>query len=495
MASTVWPRRLYTAAQVRQGEAKAAKACQVAMYQLMERAGEAVFATLCRSFPDARHLLVCCGGGNNGGDGYIVARLAQTAGFQVSLWQQGDADRLQGDAAIARDAWLAVGGTISAPEASVPETVDVVVDALLGTGLSGSVRSDAAATILAINQSALPVVAVDIPSGLCADTGRVLGSAIQARITVTFIGCKQGLLTGQAAAYTGQLILAGLGVAAAFDAQQQPSVQVVSDNDVMLALPCRKRTAHKGDHGRILLAGGDAGMGGAIRLAAEAAARAGAGLTAVLTQPDNVLSIVTAIPEIMARGWQDKAHEAEERLHWADVLVLGPGLGQTDWSRALYFHLADTEKPMVLDADGLNLLALSPDYKNNRIITPHPGEAARLLGCTVADIEQDRFAATHALHKQYGGVVVLKGAGSLIYDGVQHWLCPAGNPGMATGGMGDVLSGVIGALLGQGLSLAEAARIGVWVHARAADACAEAGERGMLPSDLFPYIRQQVNPR
>ncbi|WP_299021694.1 NAD(P)H-hydrate dehydratase [uncultured Photobacterium sp.] len=495
MVTSQLPVQLYLADQVRQGELRAAKTMLLEMYQLMERAGQAVFSVVTQQYPTLKSLLVCCGGGNNGGDGYIVARLAQQAGINVILWQLGSAERLTGDAALARDAWLACGGEIAQPQIQIPSSIEVVVDALLGTGLKGSVRQDCAELIEAVNAFGCPVIAVDVPSGLCADTGAELGPVISAVATVTFIGVKQGLCTGQAANYTGRLYFSGLGVDEAFRKQSEPSAMRIDRTEVERCLPLRARTAHKGDHGRVLCAGGDLGMAGAIRLASEACARCGAGLTAVITQPDNVLSIVGARPEIMVQGWQDKAHEISHRLDWADVIVIGPGLGMSDWSKALLFHFETTEKAMVVDADGLNLLALSPDYKNNRIITPHPGEAARLLGTTVAAVEADRFSAAQLLQQKYGGVVVLKGAGTLIYDGQQYWLCTAGNPGMATGGMGDVLSGIIGALAGQRLSLSEAARVGVWIHSTAADLCAREGERGVLASDLFPYIRQLVNPR
>ena len=496
MSAKHWSGNLYRAEQVRRGEQQAAAQQSMAMYQLMERAGAAVFQELEQGYACYRNVLVCCGGGNNGGDGYVVARLAREAGYQVTLWQMGDAAKLQGDAALARDAWLATGGQILPPAAVIPASIDVVIDALLGTGLSGEVRTEGKQLISMINQIALPVIAIDIPSGLCADTGKVLGEAVKARSTVTLIGSKQGLWTAQAAEYVGLVKFAGLQVAEDFEQIEPPSARLIQVGDVASCLPPRSRSAHKGDHGRIILAGGDHGMGGAIRMASEAAARTGAGLTAVLTQPDNVLSIVTARPEIMATGWQqtDKSVLAQ-RLKWADVLVLGPGLGQSDWSEALYRQLADSEKSLVVDADGLNLLARSPDYKNNRIITPHPGEAARLLACSVQEVEADRFRAVRALQQKYGGVAVLKGAGTLVDDGTQCWVCAAGNPGMATGGMGDVLSGIIGALLGQGLSLAAAAWCGVWIHSTAADRCAAEGERGMLAGDLFPHIRQLVNPR
>ncbi|WEM42097.1 NAD(P)H-hydrate dehydratase [Photobacterium sp. DA100] len=496
MGMEKWSGKLYRAEQVRRGERLVAVQQALDMYQLMERAGAAVFQVLEQGFTRQQHVLVCCGGGNNGGDGYVVARLAREAGFPVTLWQQGDGAKLHGDAARARDAWLAAGGQILPAGKAIPASIEVVIDALLGTGLKGEVRPEGQRLIAMINRIALPVIAIDIPSGLCADTGKVLGKAVKAQSTVTFIGSKLGLWTGQAAGYVGRIQFAGLQVADAFEQLEPPSAWLIQAPDVALSLPPRQRDAHKGDHGRILLAGGDLGMGGAIRLAAEAAARTGAGLVAALTQPDNVLSIAAARPEIMALGWQASGQTvAEHRLQWADVLVLGPGLGQSSWSQVLYNVLAKTQKSHVVDADGLNLLARSPDYKNNRIITPHPGEAARLLACSVQEVEADRFRAARVLQQQYGGVVVLKGAGTLVDDGNRCWVCPAGNPGMATGGMGDVLSGIIGALLGQGLSLVAAARCGVWIHSTAADRCAAEGERGMLASDLFPHIRQLVNPR
>ncbi|OAN19344.1 bifunctional ADP-dependent (S)-NAD(P)H-hydrate dehydratase/NAD(P)H-hydrate epimerase [Photobacterium jeanii] len=495
MSTSPLPHVLYRADIVRKGEQLAAQTHDIAMYTLMERAGQAVFTHLCQSYPQATQVLVCCGGGNNGGDGYVVARLAKEAGMAVTLWHSGDATKLCGDAALARDAWLAAGGKIAAVGSSVPTDADIIVDAILGTGLTGTVRPAQQALIETINASTLPVIAIDVPSGLCADSGAQLGAAIVATSTVTFIGVKQGLVTGQAHNYVGELCFAGLEVDATFQQQQSTWVQLIPNDLVTRYLGTRQRTAHKGEHGRVTCFGGDLGMAGAIRLASEACARTGAGLTAVVTQPDNVLSIVAARPEIMAKGWFEKAHEIQQQRDWSDVVVLGPGLGTQDWGKALYFHLADYEKKLVVDADGLNLLALSPDYKNNRIITPHPGEAARLLGCTVAEIEADRYAAVRQLQQKYGGVVVLKGAGTLVDDGQYCYVCRAGNPGMATGGMGDVLSGVIGALLAQKLSLIEAAQLGVWLHSYAADLCAQEGERGMLASDLFPYIRQLVNAR
>ncbi|MDO6708075.1 NAD(P)H-hydrate dehydratase [Photobacterium sp. 1_MG-2023] len=501
MTQNALPTVAYRAAQIRQGEQIAARRLGWPMYRLMESAGAAVFEVIRETYPALKSLCVCCGGGNNGGDGYIVARLAKLHGMDVVLWQLGDSENLKGDAAAARDAWLACGGRIESPEVQIPESSEVILDAILGTGLTGAVRPDAAALITTINAAGKPVVAVDIPSGLCADTGRCLGETVHARQTVTLVGMKQGLLTGQAAQYRGELRYAGLGVAETLKQIESPAALRIDSQDMLNWLPPRSKIAHKGNFGRVLCLGGDQGMGGAIRLAAEASARSGAGLTAAITHTDNVLAILTARPEIMTQSWQSGCPDAEQRLtsrlNWADVIVMGPGLGQNSWGSALFDHLKQLrdDQSLVLDADGLNLLAQSPDYKDNRILTPHPGEAARLLGLSVADIEADRFEAVTSLQRRYGGVVVLKGAGTLIDDGQQHFVCLAGNPGMASGGMGDVLAGLIGGLRSQGLTLSEAARAGVWIHSRAADLAAEAGERGLLASDLFAYIRQLINLR
>lgn len=485
---------LYKADDVRQGEQTVAQSLGLDMYTLMERAGQAVFARVLDAFPETHSPLICCGGGNNGGDGYIVAALAKQAGMNVVLWQMGGPEKLTGDAARARDAWLALGGSISEPESDIPEQTDLIIDALLGTGLSGTVREDYAALINAVNASGRPVIAVDIPSGLCADTGVVLGCSVNAVSTVSFIGLKRGLFTGQAADYTGEVQFAGLGVAKYFAEQVPPVTSLIDDEEICRLCTPRSRTAHKGSNGRVLCLGGDRGMFGAIRLASEACARTGAGLTRVVTQPENVPAIVGACPELMVYDWRGNSYEINNHLEWTDIIAIGPGLGSSSWGRSLLGYSRTAEKPMVADADCLNLLVKTPDFSNKRIITPHPGEAARLLATTVKDVESDRFKAAERLQHKYGGVVVLKGAGTLIHDGRQCWVCSAGNPGMASGGMGDVLTGVIAGLLAQGLSLAQAARAGVWIHATAADLCAEEkGERGMLASDLFPYIRKLLN--
>ncbi len=486
---------LYLAEQVRVGEIKAADSSGIEMYELMERAGHSVFKVIGNYYPTCRHVLVICGGGNNGGDGYVVARLARELGYGVTLWQCGDSARLKGDAAKARDRWLSSGGQIETPTISVPDDVDLIIDALLGTGLSGGVKGDAAALIRIMNDSGCPIVSVDIPSGLHSDTGAVSDHAVNADKTVTFIGRKQGLYTGRARNYTGEILFHGLGVNAPFDNENIASARLIAQSDIEKWLSPRSPVSHKGDFGRVLCMGGDRGMFGAIRLASEACLRTGAGLTRVVTQLENVTPIVSACPELIVYDWRGNSNEINDHLHWADVIALGPGLGTSSWGRSLLGYSSSVDTPMVLDADGLNLLAKTPNFNSKRIITPHPGEAARLLNISIQEVEQDRFSAVMLLQRKYGGVAVLKGAGTLVYDGNTYWVCQAGNPGMSSGGMGDVLTGIIAGLLGQGLTLANAACAGVWLHSTAADlSAADNGQRGMLASDLFPYLKTLINP-
>ncbi|SDH93440.1 NAD(P)H-hydrate epimerase [Vibrio xiamenensis] len=486
------PKLYYSSMQVKQGEVDAANASGVEMFTLMTRAGQAVFSVLTQSYPNAKRLLVCCGGGNNGGDGYVVAKLALEQQWQVTVWHVGDTEKIRGDAKRAYQAYLEAGGVVTKPSDSLAN-FDVVVDALLGTGLKGPVRSERLALILAINDSCLPVVAVDIPSGLNADTGAVMGCAVHASHTVSFIGLKQGLVTGKARDYVGTLHFDGLGVEKAFTQQCQAKVHAIPYELLALLRAPRSKSAHKGDFGKAVLVGGQLGMGGALMLASQACIRSGAGLTATLTHQANIQASLVACPEIMAGDWQDDAL-FEKRLNWASAVGIGPGLGCDEFAKKRLNQVQSMALPKVLDADALTLLSLYPNVDHNRIITPHPGEAARLLNTTVQTIEADRYRAVMSLQKRYGGVCVLKGAGTLVCSGDEVYVCTNGNPGMATGGMGDVLSGILTALLANKYSLEQAALLGVLLHSCAADEDAKInGENGLLASDLFAHIRRLIN--
>lgn len=471
---------LYTAGQTRELDRLTIADGKVPGYALMCAAGGFACEQLQQQWPECHSILVLCGKGNNGGDGYQVAELARQAGMMVTLVSVCDPEELVGDA------WQAYENCqvdVQIGVAELPSAkVDIVVDALLGTGLSGGVRGVYADWIEQINQSATPVLAIDIPSGLCADTGRVLGTAVQAQVTATFIGRKQGMYTGQARNHCGSIRFADLGVRKSVYSQVAPEAGLLTSEQAPALLPTRTAASYKTQHGHVFVVGGDTGIFGAAVLAGQGAARAGAGLISVYTQPEQGPYVTMAQPELMLvrDNWQQ-----------ADVLVVGPGLGQAEFGQSAWQHCLTMHKPMVVDADGLNLLAAKPLQRDNWILTPHPGEAGRLLGVAAAQIEVDRFAAVRKLQQAYGGVIILKGAGSVICgpDGHVHVL-DVGNAGMASGGMGDVLAGVCGAMLAQGLDVLEAAKLGAWLHSKAADLAAKDGQRGMLASDLLPYIRR-----
>jgi len=485
---------LYDAAAVRTIDVQAARLLGMPTFVLMQRAGAAAYAWLRRRWPQAARLDVFCGLGNNGGDGYILARQALQDGLAVRVLQVGDGGRLRGDAALAAQEYRQAGGLVERFQPGIALQGEVLVDALFGTGLARPLEGEWAAAVAALNAGGRPVLALDLPSGLHADTGTALGEAVTASATITFIAYKSGLLTGAGPALSGELVLADLGVPAAAFGGVAPRAAIIGEELVRAALPRRPRDAHKGRHGHVLVIGGDYGMAGAARLAAEAAGRVGAGLVTVATRAEHCAGLLAARPEAMCRGVASAA-DLEPLLQRATVVVLGPGLGQGDWGRALFEAALRFPGSLLLDADALNLLARQPRRNPRWVLTPHPGEAARLLGCSVAEVQADRYAAAVRLSERYGGVVVLKGAGTIVQaSAALPWVCRAGNPGMGSGGMGDVLSGVIGGLLAQGLAAQTAAAVGVQVHGQAADRAAAAGERGLLAMDLMPNLRELVNP-
>ena len=486
---------LYQIEQIRQLESLVFQQELITPYAFMQRAGQAAFHQLQQHWPEARRVVVCLGKGNNAGDGLIVALLAYQQGLEVSLLAVEEGFSPTGAAAEALDACLQAGLQLKPVACDLILDADVVVDALLGIGLTGEVREPYAKMIANINESAVPVLSLDTPSGLSVDTGTVAGCAVHAKMTVTFVGLKQGLFTSQAVAHTGRIVLDTLGIADSVYEQVPPSAELLTWSSMKELLPRRARDAHKGCHGHVLVIGGDYGMGGAVRIAAESALRAGAGLVSVATRPEHVNVVSGARPEIMCHQVTN-SEDLLPLLERASVVVIGPGLGKTDWALGLMQCVLSSDLPKVLDADALNLLSMHPCQRDDWILTPHPGEASRLLGCSVLDLQQDRFASARNILAQYGGVLVLKGPGSIVQcrDKLPK-ICPVGNPGMATAGMGDVLAGVIGGLLSQGLSLSEAARVGTLVHSRAADmAAAKDGERGLLATDLLPYLREMMNP-
>ena len=481
------PSALYRSEEVRTLERLYIEQGGATGFELMQRAALALWQTLRQRYSKARVIAVFCGAGNNGGDGYLLASLAHEAGLDVVVYALGAVSQFGADAARAYQHYCQLGGKIASLEDTV--NADVLVDALLGSGLNRRVNGDYASAIALMNAHAAPVLAVDSPSGLDTDTGNVLGCAVQADCTVTFVALKQGLFTGFAAHYCGEIVFADLNVAAKWVNKVNPTAWRV----LREKLAPRARCIHKGQCGHVLVVGGDVGFSGAALLAAEAALRTGAGLVSIATHPQHAAFLNLHRPELMCRG-VSVASELAPLLAKASVIVVGVGLGQSAWAVALFNAVLATDKPLVVDADGLNLLALNPHPRSNWVLTPHLGEAARLLQVSKIAVQQDRFASSQALQTRYGGVVLLKGAGTVIASEQHLSVSTTGNAGMATAGMGDVLAGVIASLMAQGLTLPTAAQQGAYLHGLAGDlAAVQGGERGLIASDLMPQLRYVVN--
>ncbi|UCC15424.1 MAG: NAD(P)H-hydrate dehydratase [Gammaproteobacteria bacterium] len=488
------PERLYSPDQVRELDRRTIEGHGIPGYTLMTRAGEFTYRAI-RERWGAMRLTVFCGAGNNAGDGYVIARLALESGAGAEVLHLVDPDKLVGDAARAAADFSASGGTHRTFEPGMEIGDTVVVDALLGTGIDREVSGRFAEAVNAINAAECPVCAVDVPSGLSADTGQVLGVAVKADMTASFVGMKAGLLTGSGPACCGTVLYDSLGAPDDVFEGMPVKARRITGAELPTLLPHRPGDAHKGLYGHVLIIGGGPGMPGAARMAGEAALRAGAGLVSIATRPEHIAAIVAGRPELMCKGVETAADLAP-MLERATIVALGPGLGQSHWSRSLHEMAMASDLPLVVDADGLNLLAEAPAARGNWILTPHPGEASRLLRQDTASIQSDRFSAVTGLAERYLAVAVLKGAGSLVAaPGEGIALCDAGNPGMAVAGMGDVLTGLIAGIAAQIDDLYAAARLAVLVHGLAGDDASAAGERGMLASDLFTAVRSRINPR
>ena len=488
------PTLLYSATQVRALDAHAVDGLGIAGYTLMKRAGEAALRYLRSRYPVAHRIVIVCGSGNNGGDGYVLARFAQAAGLTVTVLSADDPATLRGDARTACEDFRASGGRVQRFAPQLLAAGELIVDALLGTGIRGGARPEVAEIIRAINASHLPVFALDVPSGLDADTGAAHGETVRAQATVTFGGLKTGLFVGDGPEYTGSVDFDDLELDAAHPPDFKPALTRIVESEIHTALPRRARAANKGDFGRVLIVGSGPGMPGAVRLAGEACLRVGAGLVTVAVAPENVSAIAAGRPELICLALSGQP-ALEEPLSRADVIGVGPGLGRSEWARAALRQVLGSGKPLVVDADALNLLAedgVRP--RDDWILTPHPGEAGRLLGVSAQEVQGDRLSALHRLVERCHGTVVLKGAGTLVgARGRTPGLCERGNPGMASAGMGDVLTGAIAGILAQCRDSWRAARSGVLVHALAGDAAARSGERGLLAGDVARELQRCVN--
>lgn len=488
------PIALYSTQQVRALDAHAIEVRGIPGYTLMKRAGEAALRYLRTRWPTSHRIVIVCGGGNNGGDGYVLARFAQAAGLTVTVLAAVPVDSLRNDARQAWDDFRSSGGQVKPFSAGLLQEGEVIADALLGTGLKGPVREDLASVIAKINSCGRPVFALDVPSGLDSDSGVPLGETVRADCTVTFVGLKTGLFIGDGPEFAGTVYFDDLEIEPPSESSFEPKLERIMDTEILRALPRRRRSSNKGDFGRVLIVGSGPGMPGAARLAGEACLRVGAGLVTVGVWPENVAAISAGRPELICLGIENGA-ELQEAVERANVLAIGPGLGKSQWARAALAAVLNSSKPLVVDADALNLVAETAAVgRDNWILTPHPGEAGRLLGIATDDVQNDRLTALERLIDRYRGTIVLKGAGTLVGTaGRTPGLCERGNPGMATAGTGDVLTGAIAGILAQCHDTALAARVGVLVHAMAGDAAARGGERGLLASDVARELHNCVN--
>ena len=505
-AKSILAHKIVSSEQVRMFEPKAAQLAQCSMFELMQRAGYAAFQVLVQEWPKAHNIIVVAGSGNNAGDGYVLATLAKQRGMNVAVVCQQPERELNGDAKKAQIEWQKIGAeTLEFTELNYAH-FDVLVDALLGTGVSGAVKPALQSIIRQINQVEIPVLSIDLPSGMNANTGQALPICIKADVSITFVATKPGLVTGIGKEFCGKVVFSDLGIGNEFFGIAHYEAQLVKWQ-MLQPLSVRPLHGHKGSFGKLLCIGGNQGMAGAIRLSAESALRCGVGLVKVYCHESSSLSISAGRPEIMLTH-----RELESALDWCSCIIVGPGLGQDDWANQhfsrLMSYLKRHPKPVVIDADGLNLLAAMADDVNilntlsqlpALILTPHPAEASRLLNCNVANIESDRYMASKNIAQKYKSTCVLKGAGTIIFSNDSRhdphcWICKGGNPGMATAGMGDLLTGVIGAFLAQGFASQKATIYGVCAHAEAGDRVAiQYGQRGMITSDLLQPLRAIVN--
>lgn len=513
---------LLTGTEMQAVDRTAIKEIGIPSLQLMERAGEGTArAADDLAGEDERPVIIVCGKGNNGGDGFVAARLLAGLGRSVEIWLAADAGELRGDAQINWERLNDEGPDLPGEITLFPVgsgQVDtgalmerwrdgsVLVDALYGTGMAGPPREPGASLIAAMNFTGREIIAVDIPSGVNADSGAVEGEAILADVTVTMAFLKQGLLLHPGREHAGRIEVVDIGIPWEAVEEREFNREVMDHQWALLRLPARPADSHKGDYGRVVVVAGSAEMMGAARLVCASTYRAGAGLVrhaapaSLLGTAHSGRSEVMVIP-LPDNGTGRFVPEGLDALHeacgWANVMAIGPGIGTAEDTAFFFAGAMDSgnaELPLVVDADGLNLLAAEPDLRKRWagpvVLTPHPGEAARLLGSTAAEIARDRIGAATELAGRYEAIAVLKGAPTIVAGREkQVALCPLGNPGMASGGTGDVLTGVIAGLIGQDLSPWTGATLGVYLHSLAADLAAlDLGMWSLLAGDVLDYL-------
>jgi len=479
---------------------------------LMERAGEGVARALLDSFRRAARggVLVVAGKGNNGGDGLVVARLLKKKRIPCEIVLLARKEELSPDAAKNLSAYLKAKGKIFEVGQESLELLRqrlkgkrLLVDAILGTGLKEEVRGLYAETITLMNASGLPIVAVDLPSGLDADRGKPLGTAIMAEMTVTFGYPKLGQVIHPGPSYVGKLVVADIGIHPKAVEEINPRAELLEQRNIRWLVPDREPDTHKGTYGHLLVLAGSRGKTGAAILACRAAMRVGTGLV-TLAAPRSLNDIfASSMVEVMTEPLKDDSEGVEllndqgwqRLLDKKSALLFGPGIGIKDWARsALRWLLKNLTVPLVIDADGLNNLAEEVERirsaKSPPVLTPHPGEMARLIGSDSAAINRDRVGVARSFARDHRCYIILKGARTVIAtpEG-KVFINPTGNPGMASGGMGDVLAGILAGLLAQGFNIEDALELGVFLHGFVGDQVAGAkGEMGMIASDIIDAL-------
>ncbi|ELV08323.1 bifunctional ADP-dependent NAD(P)H-hydrate dehydratase/NAD(P)H-hydrate epimerase [Wohlfahrtiimonas chitiniclastica] len=495
MNSTSTP--LYDIKAIKEIEQTALETLNIASITLMQRAALFILGYLYKSYPDVKKIAVIVGAGRNGGDGYFFAQQALSAGFDVKVYYLAEPNNLVDDVRKAYLAAKGMGVPCESFSSSSLDDADLIIDAMMGTGVNRALSGEWLGAAMLINRSGKPVISIDVPSGMNANTGAILSEAVKATETITFIAQKPGLYTGKGPEYVGKVICSDLGIPqACFE-----SVRAASCCFNLPAMaewfPDRKKFNHKGNFGHVLVVGGYIGMAGAALLAGHAALRIGAGRVSIATHPHHATAMIPYHPELMVHG----VHNSEEMAHLLDIatcIVVGCGLGTNEWSIDLMNAVLASGKPLVIDADGLNLIAkgavskeLLDENIDNMVITPHPVEAARLLHGTVNDVEADRLVTANQLSSRFG-ITVLKGAGSLVCDSDFLSINTTGNPAMASSGMGDALSGIIGGLIVQGVSIRRATRLGVWLHGLSGDLCAKDGYRSVIATDVIEFLPEAI---
>lgn len=478
---------LYTSEQTRQLDQIAIEEFGIPSLGLMKLAGDRAFRLLMQHFADSQKIVVACGAGNNGGDGYVVAFLLHKSGMpvQVIALEQ----PLTADAKTVRQEFEQAGGVCS-QDLSVVDQADLIVDGLFGAGLSRAPEGEVANLINRINRnSKARKYSLDLPSGLDGDTGQGFNPSVKADLTITFIGRKIGLTTAAGPDLSGDVIVEQLDLPGEVFDRVKPKAYLMPRPEIAQ----RSTNTHKGQFGHVYIAGGDRGMLGAILLAGSAALRSGVGMATVISLESHLDLPALHLPELMS-SYFDQGLDVEAIMSPGAALVLGPGTVDNDWGRDLFNALSRQAVSRVLDAGALRQLAANPSTYTAQILTPHPGEAAALLNTTTQTIQSHRVQSAIDISNRYGGVCVLKGAGTIIADGDKIAIADVGNPGMSSAGTGDVLSGIIGALLAQGLSPFDAAKTGVWLHGRAGDIAADkCGQHGMIASDIIDALPTAIS--